>query len=514
MSTEAITRPKILSRTKAQDESLSLRADRFIIVTNRGPVEYFINQSGELKFRRGSGGVVTALSSTVNRVNSTWVALAMTEGDKRALEDAHDGLLESPVRSMHVHLHYVKVPKVVYNKYYNIMSNRILWFAQHYLLEQSEDACTSEKLQDAWDNGYTRVNGLIADAVCEEITRDTSKAIVMLHDYHLYLVAARIHECHPDVTIQQFIHIPWPEIRYWASSLSTTIMRSIFEGLLGNDILGFQTWNDANNFIEGARALFEGEGAQIDTEEREIILNDHRTLVRDYPISISVEDERKVVRSRPAQRAREQIKPLLLDHNIMRVDRIEPTKNIVQGFQAYDILLEHHPELHGKVTFLAFLVPSRTSLSLYRRYKDEVMKAIEEINEKYGTEEWTPIHPFVQNDRVMALTALQYYDVLLVNPVIDGMNLVAKEGPAVNKRDGVLILSRSSGAFQQLEKASIPISPADRHETAEALYRALILPKEQRQQLAILAREEVEHNNLYTWISQQIDDMNDVLAQK
>jgi trehalose 6-phosphate synthase len=198
----------------------------------------------------------------------------------------------------------------------------------------------------------------------------------------------------------------------------------------------------------------------------------------------------------------------------MRVDRIEPTKNIVQGFQAYDTLLEQHPELHKKIVFLAFLVPSRESLALYRKYQELTLKTIDEVNEKYGTRDWTPIHAFVQNDRVVALTALQFYDALLVNPVIDGMNLVAKEGPAVNKNDGVLVLSRSSGAFQQLEAAAIPISPADSQETADALYTALMLPAEERKQLSQAAREEVERDDLHVWISQQIRDMNDLLSAK
>ena len=164
-----------------------------------------------------------------------------------------------------------------------------------------------------------------------------------------------------------------------------------------------------------------------------------------------------------------------------------------------------------KVTFLAFLIPSRQSLPLYRRYEDQTLKTIEEVNKKYGTKNWTPLQSFVQNDRVAALTALQFYDALLVNPVIDGMNLVAKEGPAVNKNDGVLVLSRSSGAFQQLAEASIPISPADRLETAEALYRALMLPQEERHRLSQLAREEVERDDLRRWTEQQIQDMNDLL---
>src|SRR5260370_1208321 len=380
--------------------------------------------------------------------------------------NAHEGLLESPMRHLHVHLRYVEVPKSVYRKHYDLMSNRILWFTQHYLLEHGEDALSAEKLQDAWKNGYTRVNEAIAAAICEEIESEPTRAMAMFHDYHLYLVSARVRERHPHIVMQQFLHIPWPEFRYWASSLPTAILRAIFEGVLGNDILGFQTRRDADNFLEGVHALLESEGAQIDADHQEIVWKDHRTQVRDYPISISVTDER-IVRSRPSQRALDQIKPLLRDYTIMPVDRIEPTKNIVQGFRAYDTLFE----LHQKVTFLAFLVPSRQSLSLYRKYQDQTVKIIEEVNEKYQTPDWTPIHAFVRTDRVVALTALQCYDALLVNPIIDGMNLVAKEGPVVNKTNGVLVLSRSSGAFQQLADSSVPISRPCHISTAEALYK-------------------------------------------
>ncbi len=198
----------------------------------------------------------------------------------------------------------------------------------------------------------------------------------------------------------------------------------------------------------------------------------------------------------------------------MRVDRIEPTKNILKGFQAYAKMLDDHPELLGKVKFLAFLVPSRQSLPEYKRYNADVLKIIDEINLKYGTGEWKPIHAFTKdNDRTRALAAMRFYDVLLVNPIIDGMNLVAKEGPVVNECNGILVLSRTAGAFQQLGKASVPTSPTDVMETAEALYNALNMPPEERHIKSTLARQIVERNDLHVWLSRQINDVNDLLAR-
>jgi len=163
------------------------------------------------------------------------------------------------------------------------------------------------------------------------------------------------------------------------------------------------------------------------------------------------------------------------------------------------------------VNFLAFLVPSRQSLPIYRRYSADVKEAIEEINEKYGTEQWTPIHAFFDNDRTRALAAMQFYDVLLVNPIIDGMNLVAKEGPTVNIKNGVLVLSRTTGAFQQLAKGTIPNSPLDIMETAENLYTALTLSPQERKAKAVAARQAVERNDLNVWLSQQIRDISELL---
>ncbi len=222
--------------------------------------------------------------------------------------------------------------------------------------------------------------------------------------------------------------------------------------------------------------------------------------------------EQRLVQSAAGKRAAEKILPLLEGKKVlMRVDRIEPTKNILRGFQAYAQLLDEHPELRGTITFLAFLVPSRQTLLKYQRHNADVLKLIDEINTKYGTDDWSPIHAFCDNDRTRALAAMQYYDVLLVNPIIDGMNLVAKEGPVVNQRNGVLVLSRTAGAFQQLGKASIPTSPTDVSETAEALYKALMLPDDERATKARLACQVIERNDLNTWLSRQIRDINDLL---
>ncbi|GHO53318.1 alpha,alpha-trehalose-phosphate synthase (UDP-forming) [Ktedonobacter robiniae] len=486
-------------------------ARRLIIASNRGPVEFQLGQDNTLKARRGAGGMVTALIDVGNQLDMTWVAMTMTEGDRMIVKEMeqHGGVMPSPLRGQKMKLHYVSVPKTTYRKHYDKISNELLWFLQHYMYDPVQS--NMRQLQDAWENGYCEANQAIADAVVDEIEREDSMPVVMLHDYHLYLVSSLIRKVHPSIVIQQFIHIPWPDVRCW-HFLPSNITQAIYSGLVGNDIVGFQTERDARNFLEGARTLLEG--AVVDFEEGAVWWQGHRTQARAYPISISVHEERRVVKSAPGKRAAEEMKSLLNEFTIMRTDRIEPTKNILRGFQAYDYMLEEHPELIGRVNFLAFLVPSRQSLPIYRRTTVEVQAIVEEINQKYSTDDWTPIRAFYGNDRVRALAAMQFYDVLLVNPIIDGMNLVAKEGPVVNQRDGVLVLSRTVGAFQQLAKGSVPTSPTDVMETAQALYKALTMSKEERHAKATFTCQAVERSNLTTWLAKQINDINDLLERE
>lgn len=504
-----MSRPINIETARPKNARPQLRAKRLIVATNRGPVEYYVTQNGNLKARRGSGGVITALIDTGSQMEMSWVAMAMTEGDRLAVKDAQQqGRLSSPAHGHKLHLRYVVIPKAAYRKHYEIISNQVLWFLQHYLYDPTGFSITPKKIQDAWENGYRLANQAIAEAVCAEIESETTRPIVMLHDYHLYLVPQMIRQRHPTLVMQQFIHIPWPDARCW-HFLPSNIAQEIYQGLAGNDIIGFQTERDARNFLEGARTILEG--AVVDFEEGALWWQGQRTQARSYPISISVTSERKIVKSAAGKRAAERIHPLLGEQTIMRVDRIEPTKNILRGFQAYDQMLEDHKELHGKVNFLAFLVPSRQSLPEYKRYTAEVTKTINRVNNKYGTSTWQPITAFCQNDRTLALAAMQYYDVLMVNPIIDGMNLVAKEGPVVNQNNGVLLLSRTVGAFQQLGKASVPTSPTDVEETAQALYQALKLPMEERRRISTLARLVVERQDLDAWMQRQIADINELL---
>jgi trehalose 6-phosphate synthase len=230
--------------------------------------------------------------------------------------------------------------------------------------------------------------------------------------------------------------------------------------------------------------------------------------VRDFPISIDVDGLRQLAESEEVQAHREQ---LLQSHGdwqiLLRIDRIEPSKNIVRGFQAFDEMLELHPEHRGRVKFVALLVPSRLGVSEYGSYLDEVMGIAGRVNAKYGGNGWEPIRILVEENYPRAVAALQIYDLLLVNSIADGMNLVAKEGPIVNRRDGVLVLSERTGAYQQLEPGVLVISPLDVYGTAEAMHQALTMPVEERRAHAERLRSLIESQDIVDWLRQQLNSI-------
>jgi trehalose 6-phosphate synthase len=495
---------------------------RVIVASNRGPVEFHRAANGHLTTKRGAGGVVTALADLARNLPLTWIAAAMTEGDRLAFPatgEQSDGARAVRLGRQPLRVRYVSVPPEVYALYYDRISNQFLWFLQHYLWDPARWPTFTGDDYHAWEHGYRAVNAAIAEAVIAQVqtprraslgpgTRqpsDGAEAIVLLQDYHLYLAAGFIRARLPRATLQQFIHIPWPTIRYW-QFLPERFLHEIFAGLTANDVLGFQTERDARNFLVGARELLPD--AHLDFDGGRLVQRRRRLLVRAYPITVDANEIHRTLASAAGKLARQEL-ALLLEgsvRSIVRVDRLEPTKNIVRGLLAYDGLLRQHPELRGTVRHLAFLVPSRQGLAQYQRYEREVRRLIRRINREFGTREWQPIVAYFENNRARALAALRCYDVLVVNPIIDGMNLVVKEGAIVNERDGVILLSRTAGAFHQLGEAVLPVSPLDLEELQGQLYAALTMSVAERQQRAARARAIVLEDTLQGWIAGQLRD--------
>jgi trehalose 6-phosphate synthase len=186
----------------------------------------------------------------------------------------------------------------------------------------------------------------------------------------------------------------------------------------------------------------------------------------------------------------------------------------VRGFQAFEQLLMDHPEHHGRVKFLALLVPSRLGVEEYGRYLEEIMVTVGWINTRYGTGEWQPVELFVGEDYERAIAAMQLYDVLLVNPILDGMNLVSKEGPAVNTLGGVLVLSEGAGSAEQLQHAALVVTPTDIVGTAEALHQALVMPLGERFRRANELKLAVAKEDIAMWLCHQFEDFRQLGAER
>ena len=264
-------------------------------------------------------------------------------------------------------------------------------------------------------------------------------------------------------------------------------------------------------FLESCDSFLDD--AAVDYREHTVTYRERTTRVRSYPISIDVDEVRQIATSPRAAEYEEHLTRRLGRQTIIRVDRAEPSKNIVRGFSAYETLLDRHPELRGAVRFLAFLVPSRTHIRQYQRYIEEIDSVVRHLNDRFGTDEWTPVQVFYENNYVQAIAGMRLYDVLLVNSVIDGMNLVAKEGPVVNRKDGVLILSEAAGAYEQLRIGALPVAPADTEGTARALYEALTMPGEERQRRARLMAESIENEDITEWLYRQLADIGALADQ-
>jgi len=474
-----------------------------IVVSNRGPHE----PRPEGGFARGAGGVVTALLTMAEVMGADWVACARTEAE-RALVREHGPSGMAPLISSQTQLHYVTPTPEQYEMYYSVISNPVLWFIQHYLWDLANQPIINGKIHKAWTDGYVQVNKQVAAKVVEVGRQLPDRPLVMVHDYQLYLVPQLVRDQLPGAIIQHFIHIPWPTPQYW-KVLPKPMRDAILRGLLGCDIVGFQSSLDVRNFLMTCE---ENLGLQVDTRERAVLLDGRIVYARHYPISIEVAATTRLAFSHGVMVEERKLRDWRPKYLIARVDRTDPSKNIVRGFLAYEKLLTHHPELKGEVQFWAFLQPSRQDVVAYRTYMRKVRQVVARINSQYGTHGWMPIRLEFGESVRKAMAALRNFDVLLVNPVYDGLNLVVKEGALVNRSEGVIVLSENAGAHEELQQHVLSINPFDIEATAEALHEGLVMAAEERRKLHEGARDVVRTNDIARWITRQVQDIRDLVA--
>jgi trehalose 6-phosphate synthase len=483
---------------------MSTTRRKLIVVSNRGPVSYGRDPAGARVGRRGGGGLVTALRGLLAHHDVTWIASAMSDEDRVvAAESSGEPIDELDRSGSPYRLRLVVHDPVAFDRFYNVVSNGVFWFVQHYLWGLASEPDIEPAFHTAWTEGYEVVNRTIADAVVAELERDPSAA-VFFHDYHLYLAPGFVREERPGARLTHFIHIPWAQSDYW-HVLPESVRRAVHEGLCANDVVGFHTERWRRNFLEACAAIT---GQMCDFAQGCIDHEGRRTHVVTWPIAIDpaefdelkdspavLAEEAKIVASRPE----------LL---IVRVDRTDLSKNIVRGFRAFAVLLERHPEFTGRVGMLALLDPSRQSLPEYAEYLGAIQREARAVNDRFAIDGWEPVDLQIGDNFPQSVAAYKQFDVLLVNPIMDGMNLVAKEAPLVNTRDGVVVLSENAGAHEELGEWTLTVNPFDIDQQAEALYRALTMPPDERRRRAAAIAAHVRKHDVEAWIGEQLSDLD------
>ncbi len=470
------------------------------MVSNRAPVTFSRSESGERTYSRGAGGLVTALNAVSRRSeNAVWIASAQGEEDVRVSREA------APYEVEDLRVTFVEHGARAYDLMYNHLANPLLWFVQHGLYDLPYAPTLGEDTKRAWEEGYVPVNRNFAEAVSRTVEGEGSP-VILLHDYQLYMTPLFVRESLGERTlgafVSLFVHIPWPEPDYWRV-LPKYIREDVLISLLSADVVAFHTKGYARNFVETAAAIL---GAQIDAENGIVYRDGREVWVRAYPISIDPAEFEELAGSEAVVEQEDFVKGLP-GRLLLRVDRMDLSKNIVRGFQAYGRMLERHPEMVGEVTFFAQLQPSRGDVPEYARYAEVVQEKVEEVNERHGDASWRPIELSMQDNFPLSVAAYKNYDALLVNAVRDGMNLVAKEAAVVNERDGVLVLSENAGAHEELEENALTVNPFDLDEQADAIYEALTMPDGERHRRARALRETVLDNTIEDWVEAQMRDI-------
>ncbi len=444
-----------------------MKTDSLLVASNRGPVSWRLDPHDVPIPRRGFGGLVTALGGALQDEPGTWVSVAMSDVDREvaAQHPASPFAVEADGHSYRVR---VLDPGDRFEAYYNEVSNRLLWFTMHGLWNPAYEP-TARGWPLSWEGGYKQVNADIAAAIAEAAGE---RPEVHLHDYHLAGVAGSLRERLPDTPILHYLHTPWPRPRE-LGLLPDTIAQGVMEGLLAADVIGLSAPEWASAFRRCAVELC---GASVDGEA--VLHKGRRTVVSDFVLGVDELDLSSSSMASPTLEAGRDLDTRIANRQLLlRVDRTDLSKNILRGLLAYELLLERHPEHRGKVWHYAHLNPSRQGVEEYRAYLSACHEVADRIRSRFGEDS---LEIFVGDDYPRAVAALQRYDVLLVNPVRDGTNLVAKEGPVLNERDGVLVLSRETGAATVLRGGAVVINPFDIEEQADALHLALVMGPDDR----------------------------------
>ena len=471
-----------------------------LVASNRGPVSYERADDGSLTARRGGGGMVSGLTSGLAAAAADggvlWLCTALSDADREAARlgaraDAHG---EPAVRML-------EIPPAVFDAAYNGIANSILWFVHHLLFDTPNQPVFDAQFRRDWD-AYRAYNEAFAAALAEESVAGTR---VLIQDYHLALAPRMLRDRHPEARIAHFEHTPWAPPEYYRM-LPDEVASAILDGMLGADHAGFLAERWASAFLDcceavlGARVMRgSGGGGRVSYRGRV-------TDVAVHPLGVDAAALRERAAADDVRAAVGTLTGLAEGRQlIVRVDRTELSKNIVRGLDAYRELLARRPEWRGKVTHLAFAYPSRSALAEYRAYTERVHELAGQINAEFGTPDWQPLILEVKDDYPRSLAASGLADVLLVNPIRDGMNLVAEEGPILSERGCALVLSREAGAAALIGDDALLVNPYDVTATADALHTGLSMPAFERRRRSAAIAAAAQAHAPQRWLSEQLD---------
>ena len=482
---------------------MAVARSRLTVVSNRGPIAY-ARVAGARVAQRGGGGLVSALRGLVRTQDVTWIACAISDEDRAVAAERHGRAAdETDAAGNPFRLHLAAPDPADFDAMYGEIANPLLWFIQHGLYAAGEEPIVDRPTREAWA-GYRRFNAAMAAEAAAEGDCDA----LLVHDYQLYLVPAMLREAGSTAPILHFTHIPWPAPEAWLH-LPVDLRTELLHGLLGADIVGFHTGRDVRRFLRTCEELLPG--VEVDMDAAIVRVQRDRSVrevrVRAYPISIDPAELRALAASEPMRAAHAELVRDRPERLILRVDRTDPSKNILRGFHAYRRLLERRPDLHGRVRMLALLDPSRLGVAAYAAYVEGILAITAEIAERFGRDGWLPIDLRIGDNFPVVVAAYREYDVLLVNSIADGMNLISKEAPLLNERDGVVVLSERAGSHEELEQWVLSANPVDVEQTAAQLEAALALPAPERAERAAALRSFVEEHDVERWITLQLADL-------
>jgi trehalose 6-phosphate synthase len=442
-------------------------------------------------------GLTSGLAAVAADGGALWLCAALSAADREVAsqpERAPSGPGEVPVRML-------DIPADVFDAAYNRVSNSVLWFVHHLLFDPPNQPRFDMEFRADWA-GYVAYNEAFAAALAQECAPGTR---VLIQDYHLSLAPRLLRDRHPAARIAHFEHTPWAPPEYF-QLLPDDVAFAILDGMLGADHAGFLAWRWADAFLDCCEAVLGAEVTRTRPGAGRVTHRGHVTEVAVHPLGVDAE-ELRARSSQPdvrgsASALREMARGRQL---IVRVDRTELSKNIVGGLAAYRELLETRPEWRGRVTHLAFAYPSRSGLAEYQAYTARVHELAADINAEFGTADWQPLILDVKDDYPRSLAACGVADVLLVNPIRDGMNLVAEEGPILSERGCALVLSREAGAAALIGEAALVINPYDVSATANALHAGLIMPAAERQRRSSTIASAAAARAPRRWLAEQIE---------